>query len=58
MRLVMPLITDRDVNKHEWECDWVSEVLYPFFPSPTSCSVRVGWVVVVVASCGGTDSGE
>ena len=33
------------------------EVLPPFFPSPTSSSVRVGGLVVVVGSCGGTDSG-
>ena len=35
-----------------------SEVLPPFFPPPTSLSVRVGEVVVVVVgSCGGTDGG-
>ena len=35
-----------------------SEVLPPYFPSPTSSSVIVGKVVVVVVgSCGGTDSG-
>ena len=33
-----------------------SEVLPPFFPSPTFSSVRVGGVVVVVGG-GGTDSG-
>ena len=33
-----------------------SKVLPPFFPPPTFSSVRVG-VVVVVGSCGGTDSG-
>ena len=33
------------------------EALPPFFPPPISSSVRVGWVVVVVGSCGGTDSG-
>ena len=33
-----------------------SEVLPPF-PPPTSSSIRVGGVVVVVSSCGGTDSG-
>ena len=33
------------------------EVLPPYFPPPTSSSVRVGGVVVVVGSCGGTDSG-
>ena len=35
-----------------------SEVLPPFFPPPTSSSVRVEGVVVVVGSCGGTDSGS
>ena len=35
-----------------------SVVLQPYFPCPTSSSVRVGGVVVVVVgSCGGTDSG-
>ena len=34
-----------------------SEVLPPFFPPPTFSSVKVGGVVVVVGSCGGTDSG-
>ena len=34
-----------------------SDVLPPFFPPPTFSSVRVGWIVVVVGSCGGTDSG-
>ena len=34
-----------------------SEVLNPYFPLPTSSSVRVFRVVVVVGSCGGTDSG-
>ena len=34
-----------------------SKVLPPNFPLPTSLSVRVGGVVMVVASCGGTDSG-
>ena len=33
------------------------EVLPTYFPPPTSSSVRVGRVVVVVGSCGGTDSG-
>ena len=33
-----------------------SEVLSPYFPPPTSPSVRVGGLVVVVGSCGGTDS--
>ena len=35
----------------------LSAVLPPFFPPPTSASARVGGVVVVVGSCGGTDSG-
>ena len=34
-----------------------SEVLPPYFPRSTSSSVRVWGVVVVVGSCGGTDSG-
>ena len=34
-----------------------SEVQPPYFPPPTSSSVRVGGLVVVVGSCGGTDSG-
>ena len=34
-----------------------SEVLPLYFPPPTSSSVRVEGVVVVVGSCGGTDSG-
>ena len=34
-----------------------SEVLPPYFSPPTSSSVRVGGVVVVVGSCGGTDNG-
>ena len=34
-----------------------SEVLPPYFPPFTSLSVRVGGLVVVVGSCGGTDSG-
>ena len=35
-----------------------SEVLPPYFPPPISSPVRVGGVVVVVVgSCGGTDSG-
>ena len=33
-----------------------SEVLPPHFPSPTSSTVRDGGLVVV-GSCGGTDSG-
>ena len=33
-----------------------SEVLPPFFPPPSFSSVRVGGVVVVVGSCGGTDN--
>ena len=33
-----------------------SEVLPPYIPPPISSSVRVGGVVVVVGSCGGTDS--
>ena len=33
-----------------------SEVL-PYFPSPTSSSVRVAGLVVVVCNCGGTGSG-
>ena len=36
----------------------LSEVLLNVFPPPTSSSVRVGGVVVVVGSCGGTDSGN
>ena len=35
-----------------------SVVLPPYFPPPTSSSVRVGGVVVVVGSYGGTDSGS
>ena len=43
MRLVMPSqITGQELNEHEWECDYVSEVLPLFFPHPTSCFVRVG----------------
>ena len=34
-----------------------SEVLLPFLSPLTSSSVRVGEVVVVVDSCGSTDSG-
>ena len=34
-----------------------SEVLPPYFPPLTSSSVRVRVLVVVVGSCGGTDSG-
>ena len=34
-----------------------SEVLPPYFAPPTSSSVRVRGVVVVVGGCGGTDSG-
>ena len=34
-----------------------SEVVLLFFPHPTSSSVRVVELVVVVGSCGGTDSG-
>ena len=34
-----------------------SEVLPPYFTPPNSSSVRVWGVVVVVGSCGGTDSG-
>ena len=34
-----------------------SEVLPPYIPSPTSSYIRVGGVVVMVGSCGGTDSG-
>ena len=34
-----------------------SEVLPPYFLHPTSSSVRVGGLVLVVGSCGGTDSG-
>ena len=34
-----------------------SEVLPPYFPLPTSSSVRAGGVVVVVGSCFGTDGG-
>ena len=34
-----------------------SEVLPPYFPPPTSWSVRVEGVVVVVGSWGATDSG-
>ena len=33
-----------------------SEVLPPYFPLPTSPSVRVWGLVVMVGSCGGTDS--
>ena len=33
------------------------KVLSPFFPPITFYSVRAGEVVVVVGSCGGTDSG-
>ena len=36
-----------------------SEVLPPYFTVPTSSSVRIGGlVVVVVGSCVGTDSGK
>ena len=35
-----------------------SEVLPPYFPPPTFSSVKVGGVVKVVGSCGGTDSGS
>ena len=34
-----------------------SEFLPLYFPPPTSSSVRVGGLVVVVDSCGGTNSG-
>ena len=34
-----------------------SEVRSPYFPPPTSSSVRVRGQVVVVGSCSGTDSG-
>ena len=34
-----------------------SEVLPPYFPLHSSSSVRVGGLVVVIGSCGGTDSG-
>ena len=34
-----------------------SEVFLPYFPPPTSSSVRVMGLVVVVGSCGSTDSG-
>ena len=59
MRMVMPRITGSGVNEHEWECDWLSAVLPSYFPPPTSCSVTVGRVMVLVGicSCGGTDSG-
>ena len=58
MRLVMiPKITGRDLNEHEWSVTEFSKVLPPYFPSPTFSSVRVGWLVVVVGSWGGTDSG-
>ena len=40
----------------ECECEF-SEVLPPFFLPPTFSSVRVGGLVVVVGTCGGTDSG-
>ena len=33
-----------------------SGVLPLYFPPPTSSSVRVGGIVVVVGSCGSTDS--
>ena len=60
MRLVMPpKTTGRDLNEHCESVTEFSEVLPPYFPPPTSSSVRVGGVglVVVVGSCGGTDSG-
>ena len=50
MRLVMPVFTGRDVNEHEWEFDWVSEVL----PHPTSSLLCKSWGV---GSSGGTDQG-
>ena len=58
MQLVMaPKITGRDrmsVSRSETE---FSEVLPPYLPPHTSSSVRIEGLVVVVGSCGGTDSG-
>ena len=34
-----------------------SEVLPPFFPTPTFSAVKIGGVVVMLGGCGGTDSG-
>ena len=52
-----PKITGRDLNEHNESVAEFSEVLPPFFPPQTSSSVRVGVVVVVIDSCGGSDSG-
>ena len=58
MRLVMPpKITGRDLNEYEWEYDWVFWGSASLLSSHTSSSVRVGGLVVVVGSCGGTDGG-
>ena len=51
------LITGRELNEHEWECDWVSEVLPALFPPPHPLLCKSWGVVAVVGSCGGTDSG-
>ena len=52
MRLVIPVITGRDVNEHEWECDWVYEVLPPFIPPQPLALSELGEGVVVVGGGG------
>ena len=58
MRSVMPPITTgRDLNEHEWECDWVFWCSSSLLSSPNLFICKSWGVVVVVGSCGGTDSG-
>ena len=58
MRLVMPpKIIGRDLNEHEWECDWVLIGSSSLLSSSHLLICKSLGVVVVVGSCGGTDSG-
>ena len=52
MRLVMPFkITGRDLNEHEWECDWVFWGSSSLLSFPHLFICRIGGAVVVVGSC-------
>ena len=56
MRLVMPLkITGRDLNEHEWECDWVFWGFSSILSSSHLFICKSWGLVVVVVCCSGTE---